>query len=490
MAHVMEFAQESVQGDSVGDLSRRRRRPGLLAIAVVLVVVALTTTVAIVIYRNSPLDFYVYYIAGALAAHGHSAYVVTGAAWDNTARVLGITHYTSPYRYPPYTAAAVRLLVPLGPFRAMVVWEVISAAALFAGAWLLGKALGGGIKIPLTLLVLVFFVPIYNMLADGQVDGLVFFFLALAFWGLVRKHDLALGSGVAVGAALKLVPVILIGYLVWRRRWRAALIAVAVLAGLTLLSWPLTGLGTFGDYVQHAFALTASQQIALSPQNQTAQGVAGRLLLKSATWSWTTWANTGRVRLVRTLANVFAVVLVVATAVLLWPRRWWRGRWLAAIGARVRALVGARHSAAGESASALSLAGANAGAGEDELGFGMVIAASLVIGPFTFYHEFVWLLILLLIIGNRLLVGRRWRLLTLVGVLILAIDLNELVWVGALWAGLFNNFWEWPYHMLASVGLWRILSLPFAATLVAWSMAFAMVIADRRRAALKSRREV
>jgi hypothetical protein len=64
MAHIMEFAQESVQGDSVGDLSRRRRRPGLLAIAVVLVVVALTTTVAIVVYRNSPLDFYVYYIAG------------------------------------------------------------------------------------------------------------------------------------------------------------------------------------------------------------------------------------------------------------------------------------------------------------------------------------------------------------------------------------------------------------------------------------------
>ncbi|MGO8683433.1 MAG: glycosyltransferase family 87 protein [Thermoleophilia bacterium] len=486
MADVMEFAQESVQGDVARGVSGRRRRPGLLAIAVVLVVVALTTTVAIVVHRNSPLDFYVYYIAGALAAHGHSAYVVTGAAWDNTARVLGITHYTSPYRYPPYTAAVVRLLVPLGPFRAMVVWEVISAAALFAGAWLLGKALGGGIKIPLTLLVLVVFVPIYNMLADGQVDGLVFFFLALAFWGLVRKRDFALGGGVAVAAALKLVPVILIGYLVWRRRWRAALIAVAVLAGLTLLSWPLTGLNMFSDYAQHAFALTASQQIALSPQNQTAQGVAGRLLLKSATWSWTTWANTGRVRLVRTLANVFAVVLVVATAVLLWPRRWWRGRWLMAIAARIRA----RRSAIGEPSRALSLAGASAGAGEDELGFGMVIAASLVIGPFTFYHEFVWLLILLLVIGNRFLVGRRWRLLTLVGILILAIDLNELVWVGALWAGLFNNFWEWPYHMLASVGLWRMLSLPFAATLVAWSMAFAMVIADRRRATLKSHREV
>lgn len=62
----------------------------------------------------------------------------------------------------------------------------------------------------------------YHTLIDGQVNGLVFLSLAVAFLGVSRGCDLPAGAGIAVAAALKLTPVALLVYLAWRRRWRDA----------------------------------------------------------------------------------------------------------------------------------------------------------------------------------------------------------------------------------------------------------------------------
>jgi hypothetical protein len=430
-------------------------------------VVALSVTVAVVVSRDTPLDFYVYYIAGDLAAHGQNAYQVTGPAWDHVAHALTITHYTAPYRYPPYTAAFVRLLLPLGPRDAMIVWEVMSALALLAGAWLAGRALGGRYGVPLALGALVLFVPVYNMLGDGQVDGVAFFFLSLALWGLVRDRDLPLGVGVAMAAALKLTPALLIVYLLWRRRWRAALIALAVLAVLTLATLPLAGPQWYVDYGRQAVALTAPQSIALTPQNQTALGVVARLLLDPTTWSWGTWSNVGAVRISRVVSALFAIGLVGVTAAVLWPRR---RRPRPAAGD-----VGDHRPESGRLRTARQRL-----AVEERLGFGMVVAASLVIGPFTFYHQFVWLLLVLLVLADRFLASRQWRAMALVVVLVLVVDLNELLWIGASTA-IGQRFWEWPYRLVVASGFWRALSLPFVATVTAWALSLGLVIAGRRR---------
>jgi hypothetical protein len=439
----------------------------LTVVAASAAAVTLSVTVAVVVSRDTPLDFYVYYMAGHLAAQGQNAYQISGPAWDHLAHVLAITHYTAPYRYPPYTAAFVRLLLPLGPHGAMIVWEILSALALLAGAWLVGRALGGRYGVPLALGALVLFVPAYNMLGDGQVDGLAFFFLSLALWGLVRDRDLPLGVGVAVAAALKLTPALLIIYLLWRRRWRAAVIAFAVLAVLSFAALPLVGPHWFVDYGRQAITLTEPQKIALTPQNQTALGVVARLLLDPTTWTWQTWSNVGPVRIARTVSFLFALVLVGATAAVLWPRR----RRL-----RTAAHGGGDH----RPESGQPRAVRQRLAIEERLGFGMVVAASLVIGPFTFYHQFVWLLLVLLVLADRFLASRQWRALALVVGLVLVIDLNELLWIGASTA-MGQRFWEWPYRLLIATGLWRTLSLPFVATLTAWGLSLALVVAGRRR---------
>ncbi len=385
---------------------------------------------AFAVQHNSPVDFYVYYTAGALARAGHSFYAISTPEWVKAARALGVTHITWPYRYPPYTAALASLLVPLGPRAAMITWGAANAAALVAGAVVLGIALGGGWRVPLALAVLLFFGPAYHTLLDGQVNGLVFLSLAVAFWGLARGRDLPLGVGIAFAAALKLTPVALLAYLAWRRRWRALLVAVAILGVLTAATLPVTGPSDYVQYAQRAYALTDPQHVNPSGANQSATGALGRLLLPSATKVDSGSAT----RTVQLLAQVFAAALLAATAIVTWPRR--------------RADDGRP--------------GRRAATDDELLGFGMVVAATLVIGSFTWYHQFTWLLIPLLLIACRLIAARRWWLVAALGVLVLGMGANELLWIRL-------------HSVVIESGFYRGLSLPFAAAIVVWAVAAAMI---------------
>ena len=93
---------------------------------------------------------------------------------------------------------------------------------------------------------------------------------------------------------------------------------------------------------------------------------------------------------------------------------------------------------------------------------GMVIAATLVVGPFTYYHQFSWLLIPLLLIADRLIRARRWLPLALLGVLLVAVDANELLW-------------KMVQQTMLDSGVWRLLSLPFVLAMVIWATCAVMV---------------
>jgi hypothetical protein len=433
----------------VGDLATREaldRRVRVATIAAAAAAAAMVGLwVAYTIRADGPVDFYVYYMAGALVRAGHSVYTISRPAWDALAGHLNVAHYTWPYRYPPYTAALTGFLTHLSPRAAMAVWVLGDAACLLAGAWLLGLALGGGWRVPLALAALVSFGPTYHTLYDGQVNGYAFFGLAVAFWGLASGRDWATGAGLAVATALKLTPLALIVYLAWRRRWRATLAALAVLGAITLVVLPLTGGTMFVQYAQRAYALTDAQNVNPSAANQTATGVVARLLLPSAKTIPAAQAPPS----IRSIAQAFAAVLALVTTAVAWPRK-------ASVGPPGdTGAAGRRPRAAGRQ--------------QDLLGFGMVIAATLVIGPFTWYHQFVWLLIPLLFIAERLIVAHRWKLLAALGILVLGVDANQLIWT------VLRRF-------TISSGLYRGLSLPFVAVLVVWATTAALLVKVRRGA--------
>jgi len=352
-----------------------------------------------VIVADRPLDFYVYYMASELIVRGQSPYTVSDLAWDNLASDLGITNYTRPYRYPPHTAVFLIPFHPLGPRGTMVVWVIANAAAMIGGAWLLGWSLGDD-RLPLSLAALLLSVSPLATLLAGQVNGLLFFCLALALWGLANRQDKWIGIGLALGTALKVIPLALVLYLFWRRRWRAGLIAIGVLLVLTLACLPAVGWRGLVEYGHNAVSLSAPGGVHATPSNQTITGVLGRVIPT-------------RPDLALSIGRGLGLLLILATVVLCWST-----------GDDIQLMV---------------------------LEFGLITVALQLIPPFTWYHQLVLLLIPLLIVVDRLWAARRWVGLSLLAALFALSSLHGLVW---------HQIERWPwltsFPFILMLTLWAI----------------------------------
>jgi hypothetical protein len=145
-----------------------------------------------------------------------------------------------PFMYPPSAAAMlgfVSLLGPTGTVIGLVLVNSISwLACIVLSVWL---AAGPGMRRhPLVVIVpsLSVIVLVYNIYLLGQPNLLLLAMVLGAFACLHLGRGLAAGALVGTAAAIKAFPILVLGYLVYRRLWRAALATVAVVAAWLLIA--------------------------------------------------------------------------------------------------------------------------------------------------------------------------------------------------------------------------------------------------------------
>jgi hypothetical protein len=373
---------------------------------------ALVAWVTYVLANRQPVDFRVYYLSAKLFAAGGSPYTITRAAWFAYGHHAGLRDVVWPYRYPPYTAALLRPFLPLGLHTIVWAWQLASVAAMVSAAWLLGKMAGGARGVVPALALLVAFTPVYDTLLLGQINGFVLLSLVIALWALRTQRSSALGISLAVGTALKLVPGVLVLYLIARRRWRAVLVFGLALAALTVLSLPFVGISGFVDYAHHAIDLTRPELVMNGPTNVTFVGAMGRLL-------------TTNTPLARTIGRGLAGALIVATAALCWRPR-------------------GRRRNPGVDASTASLE------------FALIVAALPLLPPFTWYHQLVLSLIPLMLIGRRLWERRAVWSVTILAALFIACDVEWLLWTFVAFYGHYVPplFYRVSFPTLLCVAIW------------------------------------
>src|SRR5438067_1002726 len=144
-----------------------------------------------------------------------------------------------PFMYPPSAAAMlgfVSLLGPTGTLIALVLVNSISwLACIGLSVWL---AAGPGMRRhPLVVIVpsLSVIVLIYNIYLLGQPNLLLLAMVLGSFACLRLGREVAAGALVATAAAIKAFPILMLGYLVYRRMWTAAAATVVVLAAWLLV---------------------------------------------------------------------------------------------------------------------------------------------------------------------------------------------------------------------------------------------------------------
>jgi hypothetical protein len=248
-----------------------------------------------------------YWAAASNVATGRSPY-----EWLAANRPQDATEYV----YPPLLAL---LLAPftwmLDYPTALGAWLVFSTLSLVLGIILVWQ-ISGLRSGPPSALPLLLFLPlapaIIGGIGWGRVSTQLLLVIAAGYAALSLGHSVRAGALLACGAYLKSFPALLGGYLLLRRRWVAASVALVVGLGLLLLTALILGWEDLWTYLTGV--LPAQRHLFGIPANVSITGFFTRLLIPNP---FTTPVIAAEVPAQVVIAGSMAAILV-ATGYAVW----------------------------------------------------------------------------------------------------------------------------------------------------------------------------
>lgn len=310
-------------------------RPRLARCLVGVGVAALLIALGVNVYYRAVVsaqvrsDFHVFHAAGRAVLAGEDPYAVRHPrGWG--------------FFYPPTMAALMTPLarLPIGP--AAVAWYGVSALALLWSARRVHQLVCDAVGRPAGWIVLLAFSanfgPIVSGLQRGQISVILFAVGVEAIWQHATGRRRAAGAWIALGAALKVYPALLL-LLPLARRDRHCVLGFAVTLALLVAlppaiamgpqrAWDATWTWTRTVLLPFVSAGPAPERDAfasidlLSPSNQSVFAVAGRWLCRAATTPDDPAIAVADLPLpvARAIAALAAVAVVVLLAAAAWRR--------------------------------------------------------------------------------------------------------------------------------------------------------------------------
>ncbi len=149
--------------------------------------------------------------------------------WGIPQALVGFPELTPPSAWP---------VLPLTFFSALTakrIWIVLNVGMLAACAELLHRSTLLRRRF-VWLMCLLAIVPLRNSFLFGQMHLLVVLLMVMAWFFYQRKRDVACGVCIALASALKVYPLLFVGYFVLKRRWNAAVATLVVTAVVLCLT--------------------------------------------------------------------------------------------------------------------------------------------------------------------------------------------------------------------------------------------------------------
>ncbi|HET9217673.1 MAG TPA: glycosyltransferase family 87 protein [Terriglobia bacterium] len=180
------------------------------------------------VYRK---DFIQEYLLGRAVMAGIDPYLPVATLAEKFMRDLPVPVFPHVTPHPPPVAV---LSLPLGLLsyeRAAWVWFVFELACLAGSIWILLRCVdripSAGVLI-LLFLISIAWAPVWTGLVVGQLMTLLLFLLVSSWFALKKTRDGVAGGLLGLALALKLMGMPLLVFLVVRKRWMAATVAIAV----------------------------------------------------------------------------------------------------------------------------------------------------------------------------------------------------------------------------------------------------------------------
>ena len=199
--------------------------------------------------RATREDFSVYYLEGQELRHGVDPYTTN---FMSAARAQGLTTHDIGHGSDPPTFVAF-LIEPLTllPIRtAYWIWQAANLLCLAAAlALLIGPQVGFSSPFAAAFALLtIFYPPVPSHFLFGQSKLPVLLLLVLTMRLLERKRERLAGLALAMAVLLRFFPLVMTGYLILQRRWRAlayAILGIVVGAILTIAASGLSNCASF-----------------------------------------------------------------------------------------------------------------------------------------------------------------------------------------------------------------------------------------------------
>jgi alpha-1,2-mannosyltransferase len=300
-----------------------------------------------------------------------------------------------PFVYPPFAAVlfAPLALLPLGLLK--LLWTASGVALL---AYVVHRcAPRAGLPAAALIAVLATALdPVRTTLYLGQINIVL---LALVVGDLLgRPGSRWRGVGVGLAAAVKLTPLVFVGYLLVTRRWRAAATAVTTFVAAGALGFLAAPADSVAFWLEGTFASADRISEVAGPSNHSLNGMLGRLGVEG-------------------------------------PLPWLAG---AAVFGAVTVVLAVRAHRCGQEVLAVTLCG----------------LASAALAPFAWSHHYVWVVPLAVLLGARAVAGERWAAAGLGGVLVVTTAVVTRLpgpAVGPIPATGLISFWPDAYLLLSLV---------------------------------------
>ena len=197
-------------------------------------------------------------------------------------RVIGLSPIT------PFSTLFVWPLTHLGALAAKRVWITLSLLLLFTTGWMIRSMTG--LSYQRIALILALSLPLYTNLEDGQFYILLLLMIVAACWAYLRGFVALSGALVAVAAACKIFPLILLVFFIQKRAWRALGSAVLVSATCFGISVAVFGWSVHRTYFNEILPATLHGE-AMPPYvtNASISGILHILFLNEPQWNPAPW---------------------------------------------------------------------------------------------------------------------------------------------------------------------------------------------------------
>jgi hypothetical protein len=232
--------------------------------------------------RDASIDFFSYYI-GAAAIHQEKP-IYAFETYQSVVASVGIRH-AGLYLYPPTLAVLILPALLVSPYVASLIWLGLNIGLLLLGVGLLlwqSNIRDHWIRLALLLLPVVF-TPTLMALYLGQVNVLVFVLVALAYMAFVHRRLQISGVLLALSAWIKLWPIVLIAYFVWKREWKVVSGALLGLLLIGMVTFAFVGPEqTTSFFTERLPEIAQGTQPDLDHLNQSIPGIFAKMFAPSS----------------------------------------------------------------------------------------------------------------------------------------------------------------------------------------------------------------